>query len=148
MQKGIWRNIHTKVLTPSDGQQVCSEHTVRSIRMNFSQKTESAFTPSSMFACVCPCDRALPLLTRVCCSHLISQQPRPLGDRCCYLQLFQQSANTAPIHLKYQSESAGRIISILTEKSDHKRLLNVDTDAHILNFSHAGAAVPALWPRL
>lgn len=75
------------------------------IMSNFSEKIKSAFLPLSLFVCVCVCVvRALPLLTQVCCGHLISQQRGPPGDRYCYLLLVQQSALNTPVQFKYQPE--------------------------------------------
>lgn len=58
------------------------------------------FKPFSacMRVCVCVCSPGSSLI--VCSGHLISQQLRPLGDRCCSPLRVQQSALKAPIHLK------------------------------------------------
>lgn len=103
------------------------------IRKSFSQRLKAAFIPSSASACVCVF-RPLPLLTHVYCGHSISQQPGPWGDGCCYLLLVQQSALTAPAHLKQQPERAENIFCLSTESFDHRGPLKVDIGAHILGF--------------
>lgn len=111
--------------------------------LKFSHTIQSASYPR-VCSPVCVCEvGTLPLLTQVCCGHLISQQPRPLGDRCCCLVLVQQSALNAPTHLRYQAESGEHIISILTQRVDHKELLK-----QIQRPCFEGwCVVPPLWSR-